>query len=150
MQKRSFGVTTLAFSSVMVALYCQFAAVALIITGSVFSQSGSAYAAASFALGALFFGLTFASYFLAYGFWTGKSWAWVGGMALFATLAIASVVLSDISTNFVSTGLPLAAAVAGVWYPNRPTVKAERRGTETPAAAGVRTTSGLEAAEPAH
>ena len=150
MQKRSFGVTTLAFSSVMVALYCQVAAVALIITGSVFSSSGSAYAAASFALGALFFGLTFASYFLAYGFWTGKSWAWAGGVALFATLVVASVVLSVISTNFVSTVLPLAAAVAGIWFLNRPAVKAELLGTEAPAAVAVRTTSGLEAAEPAH
>ena len=150
MQKRSFGVTTLAFSSVMVALYCQFAAVALIITGSVFSQSGSAYAAASFALGALFFGLTFASYFLAYGFWTGKSWAWAGGLALFATLVIASVALSVISTNFVSTVLPLAAAVAGVWYLNRPAVKAELLGTDVPVASKVSAGGGLEVAGPVH
>jgi hypothetical protein len=150
MQKRSFGVTTLAFSSVMVALYCQFAAVALIITGSVFSQSGSAYAAASFALGALFFGLTFASYFLAYGYWTSKSWAWAGGMALFATLVVASVVLSVISTNFVSTVLPLAAAVAGVWYLNRPAVKAELLGTDVPVASKVSAGGGLEVAGPVH
>lgn len=148
MHKRSFGVTTLAFSSVMIALYSQFAAVALILTGSVWSSSGSVYASASFALGALFFGLTFASYFLAYGFWTQKSWAWAGGVALLATLVVASVALSVISTNFVSTVLPLAAAVAGIWYLNRPAVKTELVVAEASTAAPVN--AGLNVAEPAH
>lgn len=148
MQNRSFGTTTLAFSSVMVGLYTQFAAVALILTGSVFSPSGTIYAAASFALGALFFGLTFAAYFLAYGFWTRKSWAWAGGAALFVTLVVASVLLSLISTNFVSSVLPLAAAVVGIWFLNRPAVKADYLGAVAPAAATAAATS-MKAAEPA-
>ncbi len=150
MQKRSLGVTTLAFSSVMIALYSQFAAVALILTGSVFSQSGSVLAAASFTLGAVFFGLTFAAYFLAYGFWTAKSWAWAGGMAVVVTLVVASVILSVISSNFVSSVMPLVAAVAGIWYLNRPAIKAELLGTEAPAVATVGSNAGIEVAEPAH
>lgn len=150
MQNRSAGVTILAFSSIMVALYGQFAAVSLILTGAIWSSSGSIYASVSFALGVVFAVLVVAAYFLAYGFWTGKSWAWAGGMGLFATLVIASVVLSVVSTNFVSTVLPLAAAVAGVWFLNRPAVKAELLGTEVPAAAAVPANGGLEVAEPAH
>ncbi|MEX1296466.1 MAG: hypothetical protein AB1Z67_09875 [Candidatus Limnocylindrales bacterium] len=149
MQNRSLGATTLAFSSVMIGLYAQFAAVALILTGAVFSPSGSVYAAASFALGGLFFGLTFAAYFLAYGYWTRKSWSWAGGIALLVTLLVASVVLSIISTNLTSTVLPLAGAVVGVWFLNRPAIKAELLGTDAPAAV-ITTPSGVGAAELAH
>lgn len=148
MQKRSFGITTLAFGSVMIALYSQFAAVSLILTGSVWSSSGSIYATASFVLGALFFGITFASYFLAYGFWTRKSWAFAGSVTLFVTLVVASVALSVVSTNFTSTVLPLAAAIAGIWYANRPAVKAELVVEEAPAAGQVN--AGMNVAEPAH
>jgi hypothetical protein len=149
MKTRSRSVTALAFSSVMIGLYCQFAAVALIVAGSVFSSDSSAYTAISFVHGAVFAGLTFASYFLAYGFWTHKSWSWAGGIALFVTLAVANVSLSIVSTNFTSMVLPLAAAVVGVWYLNRPAVKAELLGAEAPATAPSPAPDPMKVAEPA-
>jgi hypothetical protein len=149
MQERSHGVTTLAYSSVLIGLYCQFAAIALILTGSVYAPSGEPSAAMALLLGALFFGLTFASYFLGYGFWTRKHWSWAGGIALFVTLVVASAALSIISTDFVSTLMPLAAAVAGIWYLNRPAVKAELLGTEVPEKAPTAVPDSLEGAQPA-
>ena len=150
MKKRSRGVTGLAFSSVLIGIYSQFAAVALILTGSVFSTSGSAYAGFAFILGSLFLGLTFASYFLVYGFWTRKSWSWAGGIALVITVAVASVALSVVSSNFLSSLLPMAAAVAGVWYLNRPEVKAELTGTEVSTQQSLNVADTFEVAEPAH
>ncbi len=150
MKNRSSGIAILAFSSVLIGIYCQFAAVALILTGSVFSASGSVYAGFALIIGSLFFGLTFAAYFLAYGFWTRKDWSWAGGIALVITLVVASMALSVLSTNFTSTVLPLAAAVAGVWYLNRAEIKAELTGTEVANQRTVNVADTFEAAEPAH
>ena len=150
MQKRSVGVTTLAFGSIMVALYGQFAAVSLILTGALWSPSGSIYATISYALGVVFAVLVVASYFLAYGYWTRKHWAWAGGVAQFVTLVVASVILSLVSTNFTSTVLPLAAAVAGIWFLNRPATRVELLGTTAPEAEAAAIPAGLEVAKPVH
>ena len=150
MQPRSHSVTILAYSAVMVGLFCQFAAAALLITGSVLALSGEASAMVTLVIGALFFGLTFASYFVAYGFFTRKSWSWAGGTILFVTLVVASVALSFVASNFVATVLPLAAAVVGIWHLKRPAVKAELLGTEVPVAASVKVPGSLDGAEPTH
>lgn len=150
MQPRSHSVTILAYSAVMVGLFCQFAAAALLITGSVFAPSGEMSAMVTLVIGAVFFGLTFASYFVAYGLFTRKTWSWAGSITLFVTLVVASAALSFVASNFVSTVLPLVAAVVGVWYLNRPAVKAELLGTDVPAATPVSAPSSLDGAEPAH
>ena len=150
MRDRSFGVTILAFGSVMVALYCQFAAVALILTGAVFSPSGSTHASLAIINGAMFFGLVIASYFLAYGLWTRKHWSWAGALALFAGFVGANVLLSALSATPVNTLLPAIGAGLGIWYLNRPATKAELLGTAVPVAVRVRANEGMEMAEPVH
>jgi hypothetical protein len=132
MQQRSFGVVALAFSSILIALYCQVAAVALILTGLVFSPSGSIHANVALVDGVLFLGLTVASYVLAYGFWTRKGWSWAVGIAYFVTLVLASVMLSVIAVDFRSTVLPLAAAILGLLALRRPMIRAELHGIEAP------------------
>ena len=150
MRERSFGVTALAFSSIMIALYSQFAAIALILTGSVFTAAGSVPAVFVLILGAVFLGLTFASYFLGFGFWTKKHWSWASGVVLFTSFVVANVVLSAISSNFVSSIVPALAAVVGVWYLHRPAVKAELMSETSPAAMTLPAADALEGAEPAH
>ncbi|MEA2026628.1 MAG: hypothetical protein U9O18_08045, partial [Chloroflexota bacterium] len=61
MRHRSFGVTALAFSSIMVAIYGQYAAIALLLTGSAFTPAGSFQAAIALITGAVFLGLTLAA-----------------------------------------------------------------------------------------
>ena len=143
MHHRSFGVTVLAFSSVMVGLYCQFGALALILAGSVFTPTGSTPAAFALLLGATFLGLTFAAYFLGYGFWTRKHWSWAGGIALFGVLVGTSLVLSFVSSSYLSSVSPIIVSVIAVWYLNRPVIRAELLGqpepsTSEPAASDVR------------
>ena len=65
-------------------------------------------------------------------------------------LVVASAALSLVASNFVSTILPLATAVVGIWYLNRPAIKAELLGTEMPAQVPVVTHESLKGAEPAH
>ncbi len=149
MRDRSFGVTVLAFSSIMIALYSQFAAIALILIGSVYTAAGSAPAAFVLMLGAVFLGLTFASYFLGYGFWTKKHWSFAAGVTLFVSFVVANVLLSVISTNFISSIVPALAAVVGVWYLHRPAVKAELLDEAAPTSESLPRVDTLEGAEPA-
>lgn len=149
MQDRSFGVTTLAFSSVMVGLYSQFAAITLLLAGSVFTPAGSSSGAFALVLGALFLGLSGAAYFLGFGFWTRKHWSWAGGVALFGVLAGASLALSFMSTNFLSSIMPLVAGALVVWYLNRPAIKAELLGRSQPKESQAAAPDGLKGAEPA-
>jgi glucan phosphoethanolaminetransferase (alkaline phosphatase superfamily) len=125
MRERSLGVTVLAFGSVMVGLYCQFAAIALILLGSVFTPAGSAPAAIALLVGATFLGLTVAAYFLGYGFWMRKQWSWAGGHILVAVLAMTSLALSFTATSFLSSISPVITAVLTVWLLHRPAIRAE-------------------------
>ena len=72
MRDRPLGLTALAFSSIMVALYCQMAAIVLLLMGSVFTAAGSMPGAVVLFVGTVFLGLAVASYLLGFGFWTGK------------------------------------------------------------------------------
>ena len=148
MHDRSFGVTVLAFSSVMVGLYCQFGAIALILMGSVFTPTGSTPAAFALVIGAVFLGLTFAAYFLGYGFWTRKHWSWAGGIALFGVLVGASLVLSFISSSYLSSVSPIVVAAIAVWYLNRPVIRAELLGEPEPSTTESPATEKLEAPSP--
>ena len=130
MRDRSLGVTALAFFTVMVALYSQMAAIALILGGSIFTAAGSVQGAAALLTGALFLGVAIAGYVVGYGFWTRRHWAWAGGMVVFATLIGANLILSLISANLLSSVLPVVGSVIAVWQLQRPATKAELLGTE--------------------
>ena len=148
MRHRSLGVTTLAFSSIMVALYCQVAAIALLLTGSVFTAAGSMQGAVALITGAVFLGLTFAAYLVGYGFWTAKHWSWAGGIVVFAVLIGASVFLSIISSNFGSALLPAVGAVVAIAYLQRSSVRAELLGSEPIADRSRTAPDRIDAAEP--
>ena len=150
MRHRSFGVTALAFSSIMVAIYGQYAAIALLLTGSAFTPAGSFQAAIALITGAVFLGLTVAAYVVSFGLWARKHWAWVGGVAVFAVFAVTNIFLSAIATNFISAVLPSAGAMVAVWYLHRPATRAELLGTEMPAAASVQAGDAIEAAGAVH
>lgn len=130
MRDRSLGVTALAFFTVMVALYSQMAAIALILGGSIFTAAGSVQGAAALLTGALFLGVAIAGYVVGYGFWTCRHWAWAGGMVVFAALIGANLILSFISANLLSAVLPVVGSVIAIWQLQRPATKAELLGTE--------------------
>jgi hypothetical protein len=149
MRHRSFGVTTLAFSTIMVALYCQVAAIALLLTGSVFTAAGSMQGAVVLITGAVYLGLTVAAYLVGFGLWTGKHWSWAGGLVVFGTLIGASVLLSVISSAFVSSLLPAVGAIVAIAYLRRSSVRAELLGSERNVDSRT-APDRMDAAEPAH
>jgi hypothetical protein len=133
MRNRSIGVTALAFSTIMLAIYGQYAAIVLLMTGSVFTPFGSFAAAASLVTGATFMGITVAAYVVGFGLWTRRSWSWNGAIAVYAAFLVANIVLSILATNFVSAVLPTIGAIAAVAYLQRPAVRAEITGEAIPA-----------------
>ena len=149
MRARSLGVTALAVSSVMVAIYGQYAAIALLMTGSIYAAAGSPPAALALILGAVFLGVTVAAYFVGYGLWSRKHWAWAGGVTIFVVFAIANVLLSVLSANLISSILPALVAIVAVWYFYRPAVKEELLGTGEKTDASIGVSDSLKGAEPA-
>ena len=151
MRRRSLGTIALTLVSVLVGLYSQFAAMTLVIAGSVFVPSGSAVAQAALLMGLLFLGVMVIAYTTALGFWAGRSWAWASGLTVFGTLIVASVLLALISTNALSAVAPTVGAVIGIWYLLRPATKAELSRSGAPAGAvEAATTGSLEAPQVAH
>ena len=150
MSDRPLGITTLAFSSIMVALYCQMAAIVLLATGSVYTAAGSMPGAVVLFLGAIFLGLTVASYLLGFGFWTGRRWSWAGGIVVFTVLLACSIFLAVLSTNLLSAVLPSVAAILGIAYLQRPAVRARLLGHAVDARRTVSISDRLDAPELAH
>ena len=151
MKKRSLGLTVLGFSAVIVGLYSQIAAIALILVGSVLTVAGSVHAGAALVLGAVYLGVTGAAYLVGYGFWTARHWAWAGGMIVFGALIVASVALVLLTTNLLASIGPLAGSAVAIWYLQRPATKAQLLGTETASASETQTTTdALDAPQPAN
>jgi hypothetical protein len=150
MRKRSFGVITLAYMAVMVALYAQMGAIALMLGGAAFTAMGSLEGALSLVLGALYLGLAVAAYVMVYAFWTRKHWSWAGGVVVFATLIVASLLLTLLSADPMAAPFPLLGGVAGLWLLQRPAVKAQLLGDPARATDAVPALDGLGAAEAAH
>lgn len=157
MNDRSFGVTMLAVGSVMVGLYSQFAAITLLLTGSIFTVAGSYHAMLALFTGAVFLGITVAAYLIGFGFWTRKHWSWGAALAGACVLIAASMFLSLISTNFLSALLPSVAGVVAIAYLQRPAIRAELLGEATEEqpeeqqrANDPATSDTVEAAKPAH
>lgn len=143
MPRRSRGATALSVVSVLVGLYSQFAAMALIVAASAFAPRGATDVSLVFALGLVFLALTILAYAAAFGFWAGHAWAWATGLTVFGTLMAASVVLTLASANLVSAVLPIVGGAVGIWYLMRPVTKAELSRTSAPSTAreGAPTTS---------
>ena len=121
--KRPLSVTALALVSVMIGLYSQVAAIALLL-GSMLGVVFGGDFAVVIAIGALYFGLMAAAYFLGYGFWTQRHWSWAGGIIVFSTLIVTSILLMLVSTNMLSALVPSLGAAAAIWYLFRPATKA--------------------------
>jgi hypothetical protein len=128
-QKRPLGITALAFTSIVVGLYSQVAAIALLLggmLGGVFSADSTAIV---IAIGALYLGLMGAAYFVGFGFWTQRHWSWAGGIVVFSTVIVSSVALALITTNVVAALVPTLGAGAAIWYLLRPATKTQLLGT---------------------
>jgi len=145
-QKHSLGITALAFASVAAGIYCLVAAIALLLGGTLGGVFGADRTAVVIAIGALYLGLMGAAYIVGFGFWTQRHWSWAGGIVVFSSLIVGSVVLALITTNVVAALVPSLGAGAAIWYLLRPATKAQVLGTdkaekagqpEAPAAAGA-------------
>jgi hypothetical protein len=132
MTRHSRGTLILFVASMLVGLYCQFAAIALLLTGWLFQAGTSITASLALVVGFLFFGLMIAAYFLAYGFWAGQRWSWMLGLAVFGTLIVGSLLLTLISGNPNSAVGPTLGGATALWYLLRPTTKARLLGTSAP------------------
>lgn len=149
MKNRTIGVTVLAFSTIMVAIYSQYAAISLLLTGSAFTVQGSFVAMVTLLTGAVFLGVTATAYAVGFGLWARRSWSWNGAMAVFLSFFVANIFLSVLATNFVSAVLPSIGIAAAVLYLQKPAVRAEIIGVSAPSTSAVQRKEGLEAAEPA-
>ncbi len=128
-QKRPLGITALAFTSIVVGLYSQVTAIALLLGGMVGGVFSADITAIVIAIGALYLGLMGAAYFVGFGFWTQRHWSWAGGIVVFSTVIVSSVALALIATNVVAALVPSLCAGAVIWYLLRPATKAQLLGT---------------------
>jgi hypothetical protein len=150
MRNRSIGVTALAASTILVAIYGQYAAIFLLTTGSVSTPFGSFAGAASLVTGATFMGIIVAAYVVGFGLWTRRSWSWNGAIVVYAAFVVANIVFSILATNFVSAVLPTIGAIAAVAYLQRPAVRAEITGEAVLAAPQVAIAEAVGVAGHAH
>jgi hypothetical protein len=148
-QKRPLSITALAFTSIVVGLYCQVAAIALLLGGMLGGVFSADITAIVIAIGALYLGLMGAAYFVGFGFWTQRHWSWAGGIVVFSTLIVSSVGLALITTNVVAALVPSLGAGAAIWYLLRPATKAQLLGTDDAEAADQPKADQAEASAPA-
>jgi hypothetical protein len=125
---RPLGITALAFASVIVGIFCQVAAMALLLGGTLAGVAGTDMATALLVLGAVYLGLMVAAYFVGYGFWCKRHWSWAGGLVVFATLFVLSVFMLLLSANVLAVLLPGAGAAVAIWYLLRPEVREQLLG----------------------
>jgi hypothetical protein len=149
MHKRSIAVTVLAFSTVMLAIYSQYAAISLLLTGSAFIAGGGIAAVLTLIDGAAFLALAALGYTVAFGLWTRRAWARTNAIALYVTFLVANVMLSLLADNFISAIVPTIAVVVGIVLLRRADVREELRTAEPVAALeGVRVAEVTPAAGP--
>jgi hypothetical protein len=113
---RPLGITALAFASVVVGIFCQVAAMALMLGGTLAGVAGTDTATALLILGAVYLGLMVAAYLVGYGFWSLRHWSWAGGLVVFATLIVVSMFMLLLSANVLSVVVPGVGAVVAIWY----------------------------------
>jgi hypothetical protein len=134
---RPLGITAMAFASIIVGIFCQVAAMALLLGGTLAGVAGTDMAAAMLILGAVYLGLMVAAYFVGYGFWSQRRWSWAGGIVVFGTLIVLSLFMLLLSANVLSVLLPGGAAAASIWYLLRPETRARLLGPATASDARV-------------
>jgi hypothetical protein len=129
--KRPLGITALAFASIIVGIFCQVAAIALLLGGTLSGVVGTDMAVALLVVGALYLGLMGAAYFVGYGFWSQSHWSWAAGIVVYATLIVISVFMFVLSANIVSVIGPAVGGAAAIWYLLRPGTRAHLLGPST-------------------
>jgi hypothetical protein len=130
---RPLGITALAFASVITGIFCQVAAIALLMGGTLIGVVGTNAAAGLLIVGALYLGLMVAAYLVGYGFWSQRHWSWAGGLVVYATLIFVSAVMVLLSANILSVVVPAAGAAVVIWYLLRPRTRAQLLGTDADA-----------------
>jgi hypothetical protein len=128
---RPIGITALAFVSVLVGLYSQVAALALLIGGVVFGLTGTASTTALVVIGAVYFGLMVAAYLVGFGLWMQRRWSWAGGLVVFGVLIAVSFFTALVAGNTGSAIVPMVGAAVAIAYLFLPATRARLLGIET-------------------
>jgi hypothetical protein len=148
MRARPLGITVLAFTAIMVGLYCQIAAMALILGGTLFGVVGSDSAVTLILLGAAYLGLMAAAFMVGYGFWTLRHWSWVGGIIVFGSVIVASFMLVLMSANVDAVVVPSIGAAVAIWYLFRPATRASFPGAHADVEGGPEASAGAPESRP--
>ncbi|MEM0482846.1 MAG: hypothetical protein QXM16_08210 [Nitrososphaerota archaeon] len=124
---RPTGVTVLAILEIIGAILsllgamALFALGALVGAGSELGLMGGFFAAVGVAFGGLLLILALVGFVLAYGFWTGKGWAWILGI-IFSIIGIIIGLVSIIGSPSSIIGIIINVLI--LYYLTRPHVKA--------------------------
>jgi len=140
---RPLGITALAFASIVVGIYSMIAAIALLL-GSLVGAAFGADSVVVMALGAVYLGLMAGAYFLGFGFWTQRHWAWAGGLVLFGAFIVASLGLMMLATSAASAVVAALGAGVATWHLLRPSTKALLLGSNGTPEAAPPSTAALE------
>lgn len=140
---RPLGITALAFASIVVGIYSMIAAIALLL-GSFVGGAFGADSVVVMALGAIYLGLMAGAYFLGFGFWTQRHWAWAGGLVLFGAFIVASLGLMVLATSAASAVVAALGAGVATWYLLRPSTKGLLLGSNSTQEAAPPSTAALE------
>ncbi len=124
---RPTGVTVLAILEIIGAILSLIGAMAFFALGALvgveteFEAMGGLLAAAGVAFGGLLLILALVGFVLAYGFWTGKGWAWILGI-IFSIIGIIIGLVSIIGNPSSVIGIIINGLI--LYYLTRPHVKA--------------------------
>lgn len=129
MHERTLGVTALSVLTAMVGIYGLWAAVALLMGGTLTSFAGSDQGTMLLVLSAVFFAQAIAAFVVATGLWTRSSWAWSASAGVFVVLVVINVVLSVVASSYINLVLPLIGSIGGLIYLYRPSVREQFVGT---------------------
>ncbi|MFV2063907.1 MAG: hypothetical protein ACC726_10410 [Chloroflexota bacterium] len=149
MQDRSLGLTALSLLAAMVGIYSFMAALAMLYGGAIGAFVGSDMGHIVFALGAVFLGLSVSAFVVAGGLWLRRSWSWAGGIAVFAVMVLANLVLSTMAGAFINVLIPVLGAVVGVGFLYRPSTRAILLGGNAPESGSAAAQTAVEVANTA-
>ena len=125
MQERPLGLTALAIASVAIGLYGLVAAMALLLGGSLGAFAGADASVPILVLGAVMFGAGMSSFFVGYGFWMKRSWAWAGKIVVVTAILLAVVAMGFLGASFTGLILPVVLGLSLISYLLRPAVRAQ-------------------------
>jgi hypothetical protein len=128
MTRRSNGVTVLAFLTVVVAIFSQYAAISLLLTGRMAEAAGPLEAGLTLVTGVAFLGLTAVAYAAGFGLWFRRAWATRAAALVYITLFAANVSLAVLYTNLATAVVMTVGSATALVYLRRPAVRAEIEG----------------------